>query len=61
MFCHPANISGYVPMANDVHKSKMAATLANTNLKYVELTIPSSFYFVNSDILMVPIYYALII
>ena len=32
-----------VSMANDVHKSKMAANIANNNLKYVELTIPSSY------------------
>ncbi len=54
-------MSGYVSMANDVHKSKMAANIAKTKLKYVELTIPSSFYFLLSDIPMVPIYYALII
>ena len=54
-------MSGYVSMANDVHKSKMAANIANSNLKFVELTIPSSFYFVLSEIPMIRIYYALII
>ena len=48
-------------MANDVHRFNMAVYIANTNLKCVELTIPSSFYFLLSDIPMVPIYYALII
>ena len=60
MFCHPGNMSGYVSMANDVHKSKMDANIATTNMECVKCTIPSSLYFVLSDIpIMVPIYYAL--
>ncbi len=61
MFFHPGNMNGYVSMANDVHKSKMDANIATTNMECVTCTIQFSVYFVLSDIPMVPIYYALTI
>ncbi len=59
VFCDPENMSGYVSMANDVHKSKMDANIATTNMECVKCTIPSSLYFVLSDIPMVSVNYAL--
>ena len=48
-------MSGYISMANDVHKFKMAANIATTNTTYDKLTITTSFFVILSAVSMVPI------